>query len=271
MVEKLKCLCFLSILIMAMSGCFDHPQIINMATTASIENSGLLAYLLPNFTKISGIGVDVIAVGTGKAIKLGENGDVDLIFVHAREAEDKFVEQGSGVNREDVMYNDFVILGPKNDPAHIAGLKDAPTALKRIAAKRNSFVSRGDESGTHKKEKLLWNQSGMQPKGKWYISVGQGMGAVLVMANEKLAYAFSDRGTFIAYEDKIDLVVLCEGDKRLANPYSIIAVNPKKHKHVKYRAAMEFINWIVSEEGQELIGAYRKNGKQLFYPNARQP
>ena len=238
---------------------------IRMATTTSTENSGLLAYLLPKFEKKTGTKVYIISAGTGKAIKYGENGDVDLILVHARKAEDDFVKSGFGVNRRDVMYNDFVIIGPEPDPAGIAKADNAEAAFRKIKESGSTFISRGDESGTHKKEKSLWKRAGIVPSGKWYISAGQGMGAVLVMANEKQAYTLSDRGTFIAYEDKTDLIVLYQGDKSLLNPYGIIAVNPARHKNIKYKKAMEFINWIVSDEGRDAIDSYRIKGKQLFY------
>jgi tungstate transport system substrate-binding protein len=240
-----------------------------MATTTSTDNSGLLNALLPAFTKKTGLTVHVIAVGTGKALKHGENGDVDLVFVHARSAENEFVKKGFGVNRRDVMYNDFVILGPKADPIKLSFEKTAVAAFSKIAAEQAQFVSRGDESGTHKKEKWLWAKAGHTPSGKWYISTGQGMSAVLMIASEKQAYTLADRGTFIALEQNIDLAVLVEGDDMLFNPYGIIAVNPKKHSHVKYKEAMRFITWITSVEGQAVIKNYRKNGKQLFYPNAQ--
>ncbi len=240
---------------------------IRLATTTSTENSGLLYVLLPPFEKKYDIRVDVIAVGTGKALKLGENGDVDVVLVHAREAEDKFVENGFGVNRRDVMYNDFVIIGPKTDPAGIKG-SDAVSALKKIAAKQENFTSRGDESGTHKKEKKLWGQTGVVPAGGWYLQTGQGMGATLQIADEKQAYCLVDRGTYIAYEDKIELIILCEGDERLFNPYGIIAVNPKRQPYVNYVQAMALIGWITSPAGQKIIGEFKKNGKLLFHPSA---
>jgi tungstate transport system substrate-binding protein len=250
----------------------DYAQkasVIKMATTTSTESSGLLQYLLPKFKQVSGIEVQVIAVGTGKAIKLGENGDVDLILVHARKDEDKFVKQGFGINRKDVMYNDFIIAGPAADSAAVSGLKDASLALKKIAEKKSCFISRGDESGTHKKEMELWKKAGIVPDGKWYVSAGQGMGEVLVMANEKQAYTLADRGTFIAYENKTGLAILCEGDKELNNPYGIIAVNPAKYKDVRYEDAMKFISWIVSKMGQDGITSFKINGKQVFYPSAK--
>ena len=240
---------------------------IKIATTTSTDNSGLLDVLIPPFEEKFSIKVDVIAVGTGKALKLGENGDVDLVLVHAREAEDRFLQNGFGVNRRDVMYNDFVIVGPEDDPAGIKNTH-AGDAFQRIAASRQPFFSRGDESGTQAKEKHLWELASVTPQGKWYIEAGQGMGATLQMAGEKQGYCLTDRGTFIALGKKLDLVILCEGDERLFNPYGIIAVNPSRHPHVNYVHAMAFIGWVTSPEGQAIIGEFKKNGKVLFHPNA---
>ena len=240
---------------------------IKMATTTSTDNSGLLNALLPEFRKKTGIEVQVIATGTGKAIKHGEKGDVDVILVHAKKAEEKFVADGFGVKRVSVMYNDFVIIGPEKDPAGISGSRDAADTLKKIASSKSSFISRGDDSGTHKKEKSLWTDARVTPEGEWYVSAGQGMGAVLTMANEKQAYTLTDRGTFIAFEDKISLKVLCEGDSKLFNPYAVIAVNPLKHPHVKKDEVEKFIDFLVSKEGQALISGFRKKGKQLFTPS----
>ncbi len=240
---------------------------IKMSTTTSTENSGLLYALLPPFEEKFDVKVDVIAVGTGKALKLGENGDVDIVLVHAREAEDKFVADGYGVNRRDVMYNDFIIVGPEIEPAGIKG-KIAVESLKAISDKNETFVSRGDDSGTHKKEKALWKEAGTEPSGTWYLETGQGMGATLTIANEKQGYTLVDRGTYIAYEDKVNLVILSEGDERLFNPYGIIAVSPAKHAHVKYLYAMALIGWITSVEGQKIIGDFKKDGKVLFHPSA---
>jgi tungstate transport system substrate-binding protein len=249
------------------AGC-GQPENVKMATTTSTDNSGLLDVLLPAFTEKCGIKVEVIAVGTGRAIKHGENGDVDLILVHAREAEDKFVADGFGVNRRNVMHNDFVITGPAADPAGIRGIKDATEALRKIAQSKSFFISRGDDSGTHKKEKQLWRTAGVTPGGDWYLSAGQGMGAVLTIANEKQAYTLTDRGTYIAMKSKLQLPVLVEGDERLHNPYGVIAVNPAKHPHVKYAAAMKFIEWLTSREAQDIIRNFRKEGEVLFYPDA---
>ena len=240
---------------------------VKLATTTSTDNSGLLEILLPPFEERFHVKVDVIAVGTGKALRLGENGDVDCVLVHAREAEDQFIRRGYGINRRDVMYNDFVIVGPDEDPADIKG-KNAAAALKKIGQAKQPFLSRGDESGTHVKEKRLWNLAGIDSEGTWYVETGQGMGATLQMASEKRAYCLTDRGTFIALEKKLGLVILCEGDERLFNPYGIIAVNPHRHSHVKYVHAMALIGWITSPQGQKIIGEFKKNGKVLFHPNA---
>ncbi len=244
----------------------EMPRL-RLATTTSTENSGLLYKLLPPFEKKYNIKVDVIAVGTGKALKLAENGDVDVVLVHAGKAEAEFIKQGFGVNRRQVMYNDFVVIGYKNDPANIKG-SDALLAFKKIADTKYPFVSRGDESGTYKREQALWEQAGINPQGKWYLETGQGMGATLQVADEKQAYCLVDRGTYIAYKDKIALGLLVEGGEMLFNPYGIIAVNPKRHPHINYKHAMALIGWISSPEGQRIIGNYKINGKQLFYPSA---
>jgi tungstate transport system substrate-binding protein len=212
----------------------------------------------------------VIAVGTGKALKIGEAGDVDVVFVHTRAAEDKFFADGFGVNRRDVMYNDFIIIGPKEDPAGIKGFRYAKKALAAIAQKGASFISRGDDSGTHKKEKLIWRKAGVTPTGIWYAEAWQGMGAVIQIANEKKAYALADRGTYLAYLEKVDLVILCEGDKDLFNPYGIMAVNPARFSHVNYVLAMAYIGWVTSQEGQAIIREFGvdKFGQPLFIPQA---
>ena len=241
---------------------------LKLATTTSTENSGLLEDLLPPFEEKFGIKVDVITVGTGKALKLGGNGDVDMVLVHAREAEDKFIEEGYGVNRRDVMYNDFIILGPSDDPAEIKDEKNVILALKKIVDQKVYFVSRGDDSGTHKKEEILWQKAEISPEGKWYMEVGQGMGATLQVANEKQAYVLCDRGTFLAYKNKIDLIIVFEGDALLFNPYGIMAVNPARYPQVKYIEAMQLIAWITSVEGQKIIREYKKEGEALFYPMA---
>jgi tungstate transport system substrate-binding protein len=241
---------------------------LKMSTTTSTENSGLLNVLLPPFEKRFNVRVDVIPVGTGKALKLGSNGDVDIVFVHARKAEEKFVADGYGVNRRDVMYNDFIILGPKNDPSGLKGAKSAVDAFKKISKGKTPFFSRGDNSGTHKKEKAIWSKAGIKPAGKWYFETGRGMGDTIVTANEKLGYTIADRGTYLAFKSKIDLEIVFEGDNVLYNPYGIIAVNPAKYPHTNYVMAMAFIGWVTSPEGQKLIREYKKFGEILFKPLA---
>lgn len=239
---------------------------LKMSTTTSTQDSGLLNHLIPAFEKKFNGKVDVIAVGTGQALKLGEAGDVDVVFVHARKLEDRFVADGFGVNRRDVMYNDFVIVGPHGDPAGISRAKSAAGALKLIAAREAVFISRGDKSGTHTKEKELWQAAGIEPKGGWYVEAGQGMGPVITMATERRGYTMADRGTFNAFKGKkTDLVVLFDGEKGLFNPYGVIAVNPKKHPHVKHDLAMKFIDFVTGPEGQGLIAAYRVNGEPVFF------
>ncbi len=247
-----------------------RPQKLILATTTSTYDSGLLDYLLPDFEAQYNAQVEVIAVGTGQAIKTGEKGDADVILVHARAREDKFVAEGYGVNRQDVMYNDFVIVGPEDDPAGIQGMTDAATALARIAEAQAPFASRGDESGTHSKEKAIWEKAGVEPGDDWYLSLGQGMGATLTFANEKGAYTLTDRGTYLSRQEGLELPVLVEGDPILFNPYGVIAVNPEKHPHVKYEFAMKFIEWLTSVGAQEKIGEFgvERFGQPLFYPNA---
>jgi tungstate transport system substrate-binding protein len=242
---------------------------LRMSTTTSTENSGLLSVLLPPFEKKFGCKVDVVAVGTGKSLKLGEAGDVDVVFVHARSLEDKFMANGYGADRRDVMYNDFVLLGPKDDPAGVGKAKSAPDACRAIAAKASPFISRGDESGTHVKEKEIWAAAGIVPRGAWYVEAGQGMGEVIMMATEKRGYTLSDRGTYIAFRKKTDLVVLRQGDRNLWNPYGIIAVNPKKHAHVKYDLAMKLIDFVTGPEGQSLIAGFKLDGESLFFVHGK--
>ncbi len=246
----------------------ENERII-LATTTSTDNSGLLDYLLPVFEEKTGYKVDVIAVGTGAAIGLGEKGDADVILVHAREKEDAFLDAGYGVNRQDVMYNDFVLIGPESDPAGIQEAEDAAEAMALIAENGSDFISRGDNSGTHFKELNLWEAASLSPGGDWYKEAGQGMGAVITMANDMQGYTLADRGTYIAMRDTIDLVVLFDGDPVMFNPYGIIAVNPEKHPHVNAAGAQALIDWIVGEEGQSMIADYKMKGDQLFYPDAR--
>lgn len=240
-----------------------------MSTTTSTENSGLLRVLLPPFEKECGCVVDVIAVGTGKALKLAEAGDVDVVFVHARTLEDRFVAAGYGVDRRDVMYNDFVVLGPPSDPAGIRNAGTASEAFRRIAAEKAVFVSRGDESGTHQKEKEIWRRAGIAPKGPWYLEAGQGMGEAIMMAAVKRGYALADRGTAIAFRKKTDLVILHEGDPELRNRYGVIAVNPARVPSARYDLARAFIEFVTGEEGQRIIAEYRIDGELLFFPDAK--
>ena len=246
----------------------NAEEILRMSTTTSTESSGLLAVLNPPFEKKNKVKVDVIAVGSGKALKLGENGDVDIMFVHAPKAEEEFVAAGFGVDRTAVMHNDFVIVGPKSDPDGIKSAANVEDALKKISIGKTAFISRGDDSGTHKKELELWKKIGVAPAGEWYVSAGQGMGAVLRMADDKQAYTLSDRGTFIAYQDKTQLAVLSEGGNALLNPYHIIAVNPKGHAHINYEMAKKYITYVTGSEGQTIIANFKKDGQQLFYPDA---
>ena len=238
---------------------------LRLATTTSTENSGLLAELIPPFEQANDCQVDVIAVGTGKAIKLGENGDVDVIMVHARSKEDRFVADGYGVDRRDVMYNDFVILGPANDPASIKGMTDVIAAMAGIAAIGATFVSRGDDSGTDSREKQLWLEAGISPDGDWYLEAGRGMGEVIIMAGERRGYALSDRGTFLAFTTKNDLQIVVEGDARLFNPYGVIMVNPQRHPHVKAVLAQKFMDYLTSKQARTVITGYRRGGDQLFH------
>jgi tungstate transport system substrate-binding protein len=245
-----------------------------VASTTSTQDSGLFEYLLPIFQHRTGIAVKVIAQGTGQALDTGRRGDADVVFVHAKSAEEKFLAEGQGVKRNPVMYNDFVLIGPKSDPAGIKG-NDIAAALKSIKEKQAPFVSRGDRSGTHIAELALWNRdAGIdidKDKGGWYKSIGQGMGAALNMASASNAYVLSDRGTWLSFKNKGDLQILVEGDKRLFNQYGVILVNPEKHPTVKKDLGQEFIDWLLSPEGQKAIANYKINGEQLFYPNADDP
>ncbi len=241
---------------------------LRMATTTSTENTGLLNVLNPPFESEYGVRVDVIAVGTGKALKLAENGDVDLLLVHAPEAERQFIQAGYGVHRRAVMHNDFIVLGPESDPAKLKQSTLVSQAFKSLAESQSDFISRGDDSGTHKKEKLLWQAANIIPSGTWYISVGQGMGAVLRIANDKRAYTLSDRGTFLAFRDKISLIPVFEGSIELFNPYHVIAVNPEVHSHVRHSLAKLYINYLTGEKGQAIIVGFKKHGLQLFHADA---
>jgi tungstate transport system substrate-binding protein len=244
-------------------------QVLRLSTTTSTDNAGLLKFLLPAFESESGLKVQVIAVGTGKALELAKNGDVDVTLVHARPSEDRFVAEGHGVNRRDVMYNDFVIVGPAGDPAGIKGMKDVLAGLKKIVDAKARFISRGDNSGTDQMEQVYWKELGIKPVGSSYISAGLGMGEVLMMAAELQAYCLTDRATYAAYRARTGLAVVLEGDPKMFNPYGIIAVNPTKYRDVNYAGAMRLIQWITSAAGQKRIAAFRVDGQQLFFPTAK--
>ena len=267
----------LVVLVSAMVVCgwsdsFAADREIICSSTTSTENSGLFSYILPMFEKKTGIKVKVVARGTGAAIEMGKRGDADVAFVHAKEQELKAVEEGFFVDRHDVMYNDFVIIGPVNDPANIKSEKSTTESFKKIAAS-STFISRGDNSGTHTKELSIWKKAAIEPKGqKWYLEVGQGMEKTQRIADEKRAYTLTDRGTWLATKDKdrLEMAIVLEGDPTLFNQYGVMAVNPAKYKHVKYKEAMEFINWLISREGQQAIASFKdKNGNPLFIPNAK--
>ncbi len=246
-----------------------QDRFIIVASTTSTEQSGLFDYLLPIFEEERGIDVRVIAQGTGQALDTARRGNADVVFVHAPAAEEKFVAEGEGVERFEVMYNDFVIVGPADDPAGVKGMGDASDALARIAAAKTNFASRGDDSGTHQKELQLWKEAGVEPSGDWYKETGSGMGPTLNTSSELPAYTLTDRGTWISFENKGPLEILVEGDTGLFNQYEVILVNPEKHPHAKQEDGQAFIDWLVSAEGQEAIAAYRIGGQQLFYPNAK--
>lgn len=247
-----------------------------VSSTTSTQDSGLFGHLLPLFKKKTGIDVRVVSQGTGQALDTGRRGDADVVFVHARTQEEKFVAEGFGVKRYPVMYNDFVLIGPKSDPAGIKGGKDIVAALTKIKEKGAPFISRGDKSGTHSAELNLWKAAGIEiakekeakTLGPWYKKIGQGMGAALNTASASNAYALADRGTWISFKNRGDLEIAIEGDKRLFNQYGVILVNPEKHKTVKATEGQVFIDWLISPEGQKAIGDYKINGQQLFFPNA---
>ncbi len=268
--KKFLSLCFFILLWSFSFQSSAEVERLKMATTTSTDNSGLLAVLNPPFEKKYNVKLDVISVGTGKAIRLGKNGDVDLIFVHAPGAEKEFVNQGYGVEREPVMHNDFVIVGPENDPVGLKGANTIQQAMKLLSNKKHIFISRGDDSGTHKKEKNLWDLVSGVPSGNWYLAVGQGMGIVLRIANDKEAYTLTDRGTYLAYKDKMKLTVLFENDDALFNPYHVIMVNPEKHSHTEIDLARKYADFIRGKEGQELIRNFKVNGELLFHPDVIQ-
>ena len=251
-----------------------QERFITVSSTTSTEQSGLFGHILPIFTRESGITVRVVALGTGQALDVGRRGDADVVFVHDRVAEERFVAEGFGGPRRHVMFNDFVITGPAADPARIAGLRDTNEALRRVAQARATFISRGDRSGTHAAELRLWQLAGVDPaqgRGQWYREVGQGMGPALNTAAAQGAYILTDRGTWLSFRNRQDQRVLVEGDTRLFNQYGVMLVNPQRHPHVKAADGQRFIDWILSPAGQAAIAAYKINGEQLFFPNATQP
>ena len=269
---------FRAALIAAVSICFSgltsakaEPGFITVASTTSTQNSGLFKVILPAFKKKTGIDVRVVAVGTGQAIRLARSGDADVLFVHHRPSEEKFVADGFGLERHDVMYNDFVVVGPKADPAGIRGMKDALKAFKMIAKNKSAFASRGDDSGTNKKERDLWNAAGIDTAGAsggWYRETGSGMGATLNTAAAMDAYSLTDRGTWLSFKNRQGLEILAQGDKKLFNPYGVILVSAAKFPHIKSAQGQTFIDWLISSEGQKAIGDYSIGGEQLFFPNA---
>ncbi len=253
-------------------GAAAQQQFITVASTTSTEQSGLFGYLLPAFTKASGIQVRVVAVGTGQALKIGERGDCDVVFVHDKPAELAFVARGFGVDRREVMYNDFILVGPRSDRAHVQGMKDIVEALRKIAAARAPFVARGDDSGTSKAELRFWTETGINPKaaeGGWYRDTGSGMGPTLNMAAAMDGYTLSDRGTWLNFKNCQNLTILVEGDRRLFNQYGVMLVNPEKHPHVKQDLGHRFIEWLISPAGQQTIADYKIDGEPLFFPDAK--
>ncbi len=249
-----------------------EDKFIVVSSTTSTEQSGLFGHLLPSFEKKTGIKVRVVALGTGQALDMGRRGDADVVFVHDKAAEEKFVTEGFGVERKEVMYNDFVLIGPKADPAGIAGGKDILDALRKIEAAKAPFVSRGDKSGTHAAELRYWKAAGIdldKAKGPWYRDTGSGMGPALNAAASMDAYILADRGTWLSFKNRAELTVVVEGDKSLFNQYGVMLVNPAKHAHVKKELGQQFIDWVVSSEGQQSIADYKIGGQQLFFPNAK--
>ena len=264
----------LTILLLWFAGAVAQAAPLTLASTTSTDNSGLLGEILPQFTKTTGIPVRVVAVGTGAALNLSRAGDADVLLVHAREDEDAFVAAGYGAFRRDVMFNDFVIVGPRDDPAGVGDLKDAAAALARIAETENTFVSRGDDSGTHKAELRIWRAAAFDPasaSGGWYKESGSGMGATLNLAAGLNAYTLTDRGTWLSFRNRGDLQIVVEGDPPLLNPYGVILVNPARHPHIQADAARAFIDWLTGPDGQAAIAAFRIGDQQLFFPNAARP
>lgn len=272
--KRLAILCVATLVLgaAALSGArSDEARAITVASTTSTQNSGLFAYLLPRFRELTGIDVNVVAVGTGQAIRIAMNGDADVLLVHHEASERRFVADGFGLARHPVMHNDFVLVGPGTDPAGIKGIDDVSVALRRIGDGEQVFVSRGDDSGTHKKELELWQAGGFDPRpasGSWYREAGSGMGATLNTAGAMNGYTLTDRASWVSFGNKGDLEILVEGDSRLHNPYTAIVVNPERHPHVHAREAQAFVDWLVSAQGQALIAAFRVDGQQLFFPDA---
>ena len=263
----------LCVSVLAAPGTAAQTRFITVASTTSTEQSGLFRHILPVFEQKSGIRVRVVALGTGQALDMARRGDADVVFVHAKAAEEMFIAEGYGVRRLPVMYNDFVLIGPKSDPAGIAGSRDVLDALRRIKSAASPFVSRGDRSGTHMAEIELWRMAGIgieKDRGPWYRDTGQGMGPALNTASSMNGYILADRGTWISFKNRGDLSILVEGDKRLFNQYGVILVSSVKHKHVKKDMGQAFIDWIVSPDGQQAIAAYKIGGEQLFFPNAKE-
>lgn len=258
----------LALLMILTSPAQAADRFITLASTTSTQNSGLYDAILPLFTEKTGIAVRVIAVGTGQALRIARNGDADALIVHHRPSEDNFIVKGYGTGRQDLMYNDFVIVGPEEDPAGVANQPDAASALRALADNRSTFASRGDDSGTHLKELSLWAKAGLSPEGDWYLETGAGMGATLNLASAKDAYTLTDRGTWLTFNNKGNLHLLFSGDPLLFNPYGIILVSPRRHPHVKFSEATHFARWITSAEGQAAIAAFRIDGFQVFCPNA---
>ncbi len=266
-----RVLALLAVCALAPAAAAAADSFITVASTTSTEQSGLFKHLLPIFTAKTGIEVRVVAQGTGQALDTGRRGDADVVFVHDKAAEEKFIAEGYGVERQEVMYNDFVLIGPKTDPAKVAG-KDITAALQKVKAAQAPFVSRGDKSGTHAAELRYWKAAGVEGdglKGEWYRSTGSGMGPALNTASSMNAYILADRGTWLSFKNRGELVILVEGDQRLFNQYGVILVNPAKHHHVKKEAGQTFIDWVLSAEGQQAIAAYQIDGQQLFFPNAK--
>jgi len=262
-----RLICLLILISSSVANPLAARMSLRLATTTSTDNTGLLAELHPPFEARYNVKIHVIAVGTGQALRLGENGDVDVVMVHAPAAEIGFVRKGFGVQRLPIMHNDFVLVGPPEDPAGLREAGSLADAMRRVASSGINFVSRGDDSGTHKKEISLWRAAATEPRGRWYLSVGQGMGAVLQIAGDRQAYTLTDRGTYLAYKGKIDLDILYQGAEELLNPYHVIMVNPERHPHVNAELAEKYIAYLRSEQGQRLIREFKVGGEQLFFPD----